>query len=171
MKSFKNLLVIIITAFSLNTLAVDGFQDLKFGMTVDEVKKVKKCNWKPYKKIENSWTCDNFKFLGQKTKMLAGFEDGKLYGVQVIVPDNQLETLINTLPEKYEVSTPLKTEIKDGKTVMEVKLDNDTIRLNVTYRGNNEYDYTAILHYVSEDFLNKTNEEKANKKEKIKSEL
>lgn len=172
MKLLKTAVFMGIITLSTQAMTVDGFQTMKFGMTLDEVKKVKKCEWVKYKKAEASWECRSFKFLGESdAKMLATFSGNKLSRVQIIVPDGAVETLAKTLPEKYELSSKLSTSVEGDKTTMTIKYDHDTVILDTIMKGNNEYDYTVLLTYTSDEYLKEQTEKKEKRLEDAKNEL
>lgn len=154
--------------FSFSVNAVDGFQNLKFGMTLDEVKAAKKCDWIKHKKIPYSYECKNYSFLDTKTRVLTSYSKGKLAQVQVMIPEERLKKVIDGLPKKYEVSTPYKEEKVNGDRQMTVKFDDDTLELKVTYKGNDDYNYTALLIYSDKVYLNNLKKEQD---QQIKDEL
>lgn len=167
-KLVKSALLTLTAVLATQAFAVDGFQSLKFGMALDEIKKTHKCKWEKYEKRDDRWLCKTFKFLNEETGVLAEFAENKLVQVQVMIPEQKLETVIDNLPKKYSVSTQY-SEKKEGKnTVTSVKFDDDTITLQVTYKGKSQYDYTPLLIYTDKSYL-KTKEE--NKAKNVQNEL
>lgn len=158
MKLLKALAVLSLMAISSHTFAVDGFQNLKFGMTLDEVKAAKKCDWAKHKKIHSSYECKNYSFFDTKTRVLTSYSKGKLVQVQLIIPDEKLKKVMDGLPKKYKVSTPYKEKKENGDRQMSVKFDDDTLELRVTYKGNDDYNYTALLIYSDKAYLSNLEE-------------
>ncbi|EPZ00554.1 hypothetical protein [Mannheimia haemolytica] len=161
MKLLKSLAVTGIAFLCSQAVAVDGFQELKFGMTLDEVKKTKKCDWKKHKSIHSSYQCSNFTFFGEKTKYLTSYNSsGKLVQIQVIIPDIKLKEVMEGLPKKYKISTPYTEKIEKGNKQISVKFDDDTLELRVTHQGESEFNYTALLIYSDKNYLLSLDEKK-----------
>lgn len=154
MKLLRLFAILSLTFFSSQILAVDGFQELKFGMTLDDVKKAKKCDWKKHKSIQSSYQCSNFTFFGEKTKYLTSYDSsGKLVQIQVIIPDIKLKEVMEGLPKKYSISTPYTEKKENGNKQISVKFDDDTVEFRVTHQGESEFDYTALLIYSDKNYL------------------
>ncbi|MGR6980829.1 hypothetical protein ACUHGC_05325 [Testudinibacter sp. P27/CKL/0425] len=149
MRLLKTILFAAITTLSTQAMAVDGYKDLKFGMSLKQVKKSYPCKWTAYTHVKNSWHCPKILFMGENTTMLTTFDDGKLARVAINVPISLSERLINALKEKYTIST----YYDENDTFSEVKFDDDTVTLQMK-KGNasNDYDYKLYLMYSIKDF-------------------
>lgn len=157
MKLLKSLLLIALSTFALNAFAIDGYKEMKFGMTLEEVKKYSPCKLTKHKNIPDSWACTDLPFMKTKTPMLVTFSEEKLVRVAINVPKNKAETVIEALKDKYKISSENHIEGKES----EVRFDNDTIifRLAIGKSGRDE-DYNVFLIYSQEGFAKKQSKKK-----------
>ncbi|MBY0385152.1 hypothetical protein K2X05_08335 [bacterium] len=149
-------LVILVSNMS---FAVDGYQDIKFGIKYEQLKKMKKCDLNldtsestKYIKVYN---CSNFKFGEKTVDGYFYFIDEKLRRVGFLVGDSNEDFLsfIDILTKKYGGASrkPAAIEIQtfDAGTSDSVDFawDKNTIILR-QYRENNQT-YTLLLYSSS----------------------
>ncbi len=96
--------------FSSNiSFAVDGYQDIKFGITFDGLKQMKKCplvlDSSTSTKYMKVYGCSNFKFGEKTVDGIFYFIDGKLLRVGFLVGDSTEDFLsfLDALTKKYGV--------------------------------------------------------------------
>ena len=123
-------------------VTVDGFRDLKFGMTKTEVISSKICPLVQYESgVSNDnlevYGCEDFQFIGHTTTLGAVVINNKLVRVLIGVPPEKSQALTQSLLKKYEPtgngSSPaewmqIKTPPKDGATAYQ-NFAEDTITL------------------------------------------
>lgn len=174
MKPFKHLFAIVISALSFNAIAaVDGFQELKFGMSLNDIKQIRKCEWAKFKHIANSWECKKFEFFGEKTRALVTFNEGKFVKIQIVVPEVLVEDISKAIPDKYPISSEMAVEEtkKKGDIQFTIKYEENTVSLITTLIGGNENNTRTLLTYTDKNYLNVQTEELKEKKNKIKEGL
>lgn len=84
---------------------VDGYQDIKFGISPSKLKGMKKCNLTEINKQDSGGVevhaCRDFKFNGSDSDAYFYFIDGKLGRVGIEFTEGKLEALATALIEKY----------------------------------------------------------------------
>ena len=94
-----------ITIISTNAFAVDGYKNLKFGMSIEEVLKAGKelCSFQKVqeKKQLSMYGCTDFTFAGEETKLYTYFVKGILLRVAVDVPVEKVDAIMNSLMKKF----------------------------------------------------------------------
>ena len=146
----KLLISSILTLTSFQAFAkIDGYKDLKFGMTLEETKKKAKCNFKLEEKKSNGvidYSCNDFKFLKQNKSVLFSFLNNKLEAV--LIMDVGME-VFKGLNSKYVASKiPTQKELDDftsGKTDKIHKYYEDGNIQAFTVRISSEV-YTSIAY-------------------------
>lgn len=95
------------------TWAVDGYKDLKFGMSKAAIKKSKICKFTDYdidvKDIAGLY-CNNFVFNGSQIEAYAFFIDNKFLRFVITPPINMLDTIGESLEEKYGPPTGMSSK-------------------------------------------------------------
>lgn len=129
--------VLTVTCVSQQSLGVEGYKDLKFGSSVDEVINSKTCSFaknppdKKYPGLE-TYYCYDFSFGNQNTVALAYFVNGKFLRFSISVPGSQAEALGEALKNKYGApsSSPTDQEWEKQFTpsaIFWIGFDNDTV--------------------------------------------
>lgn len=157
MKKIAIFLGLMICAASAN--AVDGYKGIKFGASIDEVKKTHLCTLKPYKNDlpeMNTMACEDFKFSGETTAAMAVFIDKKFQRFAIILKNNETDAVITALKQKYGAPSStssqedLQSAMKSGGSIY-IRFDNDT----VLFQGNRDADTlkdSFLLIYTSADY-------------------
>lgn len=150
----------LLVIMALPVMAVDGYKDLKFGMTPKEVRKAKVCQFGEMDKDDNQiqmMSCPDFKFSGGKTAGHTLFIDDKLVRVAIELKDeNQFISVLKGLNEKYGApSMPMSKEAFKAVTTMpnqtaDVGFDDNTVFLRLMSSADNEQSY--ILMYNTSKF-------------------
>ena len=135
----------------------DGYEDLKFGMSEEEILEKKVCT---YKKVKDSfvtvYTCKDFLFYGDNTTANFDFINNNLSKISITISEeSSLKRTGDELKNKYgEASSKSSKEemeifYKEGGTVYG-SYNNDTITLSVTLDAKKQT-FGAILVYLSKD--------------------
>lgn len=160
MKKIAIILGLMISASS--AYAVDGYKNIRFGSSIDDVKNAHVCSMKAYKVDTpgmDSIVCDDFKFSGKKTQAFAIFLNGKFERFAIVLRNNDTDAVITGLKEKYgtpsSASSPdeLQDAIKNGGNIF-IKFDNDT----VVFQGSRDSETlkdTGFLIYSTSDYDSK----------------
>ncbi|MFD3249444.1 hypothetical protein [Rahnella aquatilis] len=160
MKKIAVILGLLIAAPS--AYAVDGYKNIKFGSSIDEVKNAHVCSMKDYKADTpgmDSIVCNDFKFSGGKTQAFAIFLNGKFERFAILLRNNDTDAIITGLKDKY--GTPSSTSsqdelqeaVKNGGNIF-IKFDNDT----VVFQGSRDSETlkdTGFLIYTTSDYDSK----------------
>lgn len=139
---------------------VDGYKDLKFGMTLDEVKKTSLCesDWQ-YLSNLNTWACPKFKFSDASITGGVMFIDNKLARIALSIPMSYSGSTYLGLVDKY--GKPREGENKilnNGKVRGDMYFADDTIIYRITaYSEKGESKLTVHLIYTIKDFDEKNN--------------
>jgi hypothetical protein len=150
----------LLAALTMPVMAVDGYKNLKFGMSPKEVIKTKTCRFGALETDDNQlqrMSCMDFNFSGGKTFGQALFIDNKLVRVGIMLKDeNQLTSVIKGVSKKYgEPSTPMSREDFVAVSSMpnqtaDVGFDNDTVMLRLMSDANNNQTY--LLMYTVNNY-------------------
>lgn len=142
--------------------AVDGYKDLKFGMSRDEVMKHKPCTLvkvPSQNKGLEQFQCVDFVFAGAKTMAFAYFINKKLARFALIIPPGISPfTVMKSLAEKYGPSDQHSSEkaFTDIQTVPGTKaeawFDNSTVGLIMVASETLQPD--AMMIYSTKDYFN-----------------
>jgi hypothetical protein len=143
-------------------MAVDGYKDMKFGMSKAEIIKMKPCamykgNGAP--EGAESLECDDFKFGGKKVGAGFFFIDGKFERIGIMLDADKTLGVATSLRDKYgdpsSASTKKQLEAVDttpGANAF-IAFDDDTIYLRMmTDEAMNQ---AAILIYTSKSYDDK----------------
>lgn len=151
---------ILLAALTMPVMAVDGYKNLKFGMSPKEVKNTRTCHFGPLETDDNQlqhMSCMDFKFSGGMTFGQTLFIDNKLVRVGIMLKDeNQLTSVIKGISNKYgEPSTKMRKEDFMAVTKMpnqtaDVGFDNDTVMIRLTSDANNNQTY--LLMYTVNNY-------------------
>ncbi|WP_447871802.1 hypothetical protein [Serratia fonticola] len=125
---------LLLLAVSSSATAVDGYKGVKFGSNFNELKAAKMCSWKKLKddvKGMSAYYCDDFKFIGEKSKASAFFINEKFERFAVVLGENT-DVIFDSLLKKYGLPsfTPTDEEMKRYELLggkMNFKFDNDTV--------------------------------------------
>lgn len=149
------LLALILSASPL--LAVEGYKNLKFGMSLEEVKKSKLCGWVDDGTLNMKQTliiyCLDFKFNGESIMAGAYFIDNKFLKLAIEISYGDMKNTMAGLKKKYGNSsyTPSQQSIDNFNNLPNQELwygfDNNTIYLFC--RSNKFYKKSAALTYTS----------------------
>ncbi|HHE3661143.1 hypothetical protein ACFGYE_03620 [Pasteurella multocida] len=172
------------------SMPVDGYKDLKFGMTLEQVRNTKLCDsgWRTpklnewQKVIRSHWMCDQFLFNNGHTFAVVRFIGGELSEIEVEIPEYPkytIDELSNALAEKYgepiiEKIDLIEEDIKEGRTKKRKKDESkllerrrfadDTVLLRFfTYNGKVEL---PTLFYSVPNIKKYSDTEESNKAEK-----
>ncbi|WGE46200.1 hypothetical protein [Actinobacillus equuli] len=131
----KKSLILLISLFSLNVSAAEGYKDLKFGSSIDEVRKSKLCLsvWEELE-ADNVWRCNQFKFAEQPIKAIIRFADQKLELINLVLAAHERDRVSQGLRQKYGEPTHISGNIKLGQVLPTdqkwfMVFDDDSIRL------------------------------------------
>lgn len=111
------LLALILSASPL--LAMEGYKSLKFGMSLEEVKKNKLCTWVDDETMQTQTSrvlyCFNLKFSGESILATAHFIDNKFLRLGLTLTYDELNHMLAALEKKYGIMsyTPSKENIKN----------------------------------------------------------
>lgn len=138
-------------------LAVDGYKSLKFGMSLEEVKKTKICGWVDNGAVEIKHIhiiyCLDFKFNGEPIAAAAYFIDNKFLKLVINIPYSDRNSTLAGLNKKYGSLSriPSQQSIDNFNSLPNQELwygfDGDTIYL--LCRSNKFYKKSAALIYTS----------------------
>lgn len=155
--------------FSGSAMAVDGYKNLKFGMSKKEVLASKSCSFEQTPSDRpgvETYVCDNLKFGGQKSPAAAYFINGKFYRIAIIQPIDSATIILKQLLQKYgdPIQRPddqLLQDIYNKPNIQaDIIFDNRTVALRLTSDAN--YNKQALVIYTSldyEDLLTKSQQE------------
>lgn len=154
--------IILILTFS-QAYAVDGYKNLKFGMSKDEVRKSGICTFKdgiPGKKMPfiKNINCSDFKFKGADTFASAYFIDGKFLRIAIDVDINDFSAIIDLIKKKYGppssslTGSGIEKELNKPDNSIWIGFDKGTV--NILLTTNNRLKITAYLIYNSPDYDN-----------------
>lgn len=134
---------------------VDGYKDLKFGMTLEQVKESSLCESKwIYVKDINTWGCNRFKFGDIYVTAGTMFVDAKLARVALKIPNSHMADIYLKLVEKYGKPDQSKQPEIIGETVRADLLFADGTVLYRNSVGNNKVIITHLI-YTIKDFDDK----------------
>lgn len=171
MKLVKLALAGIALAISTSSFAVDGYKDLKFGMSFSQVKKSKLCEkgWLELKKDLN-YACFTFKFGKGTTTAVAFFIDNKLERIAISI-DGQVAGIGEGLLKKYGTpSSATEGFPADGNvppdSTWDVRFDHDTVVYRLVSDSNGKV--SPYLVYTTPNLEKKVLEKE---KQKISNDL
>jgi hypothetical protein len=141
------------------TLAVDGYKNLKFGMTIQQILGSNICTLQENDSgqvgVEYYW-CGDFRFGGESIEAGAFFIEGKFLRFVVVLSTNVVVGLSKGLADKYgqpsSSSTPQEFQAIDTQPNREafMAFDNNTVYLKLMSDEN--YIQSAILLYTSPSY-------------------
>lgn len=165
----KLLIGVSLTFFSISSMAVDGYKNIKFGDTVKQVLSSRLCN---FEKMPNTsglkqmslYGCTDFKFSGKPSLAIATFIDDKFRKLLINV-DPDINPLLNSLMEKYGTPNAMssqdelnKAQANSDEYSLFVDFDKGTVRLQVEKNKNKPA--MSLLIYSDIDFDKELNEVK-----------
>ncbi|WP_150538530.1 hypothetical protein [Actinobacillus vicugnae] len=131
----KKYLMLLMGLLSLSVQAADGYKDLKFGASIDEVRKSKLC-LSVWEELEANkiWRCSQFKFAEQPIKAIIRFADQKLELINLVLAAHERDRVSQGLRQKYGEPTQISGNIKLGQRLPTdqkwfMVFDDDSIRL------------------------------------------
>lgn len=125
-------------AFSASSMAVDGYKNLKFGMSEKDALSTKTCSFKKTpsgQKGLDFFSCENFKFGGKDASAGIFFIDGKLARFGFEQPVDDAIAFIETMKEKYgePINPPSMSSLQALQRVpnstVDVNFDNNTVSI------------------------------------------
>jgi hypothetical protein len=128
-------------AFSASSMAVDGYKNLKFGMTAKEALSTKTCSFRAGssgQKGVDMYICDDFKIGGHKVLGYMFFIDSKLARFAFQQPIADAISVLEAIKKKYgEPLNPpsreaLRTLDNIPNSSVEVDYDNATVAVRFT---------------------------------------
>lgn len=144
--------------FANTALAVDGYKNLKFGMSKQEVLNQNLCTMLEdgidEQGVETLY-CEDLKFGPDITEAAAFFIDGKFLRIAISASLDRAEGLMNGLTQKYgrpsSMSTPAEFDAVDNfpDRAAFVAFDQDT----VTIRIDSDADYNQTMFLIYTDRL------------------
>lgn len=158
----RYILSIILLFTASQAMAVDGYKNMKFGMSKQEIIKIKPCAL--YKsddapKGTERLDCNDLQFGGDDTDAGFFFIDGKLERVALILDFNKAIGLATSLKDKYGLpsSSSTKQQIAAIDTTPNssafLAFDGDTVILNLI--SDDKMNRAAILVYTSKNYSQK----------------
>lgn len=160
MKKIAIFLGLMISASS--AYAVDGYKNINFGASINDVKKAHICSMKDYGADTpgmDSVACDDFKFSGRKTLAYAIFLNGKFERFAIVLRNNDTDAIITGLKDKYgnpsssSTQDELQDAVKNGGSIF-IKFDNDTVVFQGT-RDSETLKDSGFLIYTTPDYDSK----------------
>lgn len=147
---------------SMQAQAVDGYKDLKFGMTKQEIQKKKPCTLFPGTGAPagaESLECVDYSFVGSRVRAGFFFINGKFERIGMMIDAAQAAGLMNSLVSKYGPPSSASTQ-EQFSTVDTTPgasayagFDNNTIYLRIM--ADKAMNKTAVLIYTSPDYNDK----------------
>lgn len=151
---------LISSVFSMSSFAVDGYKELKFGMTTEEVLNTEICtfqsliNTKEFESVKFA-ACTDFQFGGESVPAVAYFINGEFlrFGIEVGATVDRMLSLMLSLMNKYGLPStmPSEDELSAVETLPNRKayigFDKDTVFLG--YQSDENYSQTVFLIYTS----------------------
>lgn len=142
-------------AFSASAIAVDGYKDLKFGMSEKEIISTKTCSFRKIPTNEkgfDEYYCSNFKFGDKKTKAYLFFINGEFLRIGIEQSPDDFESLFTSLTAKYgePSSRPTKSDLdalqKIPGSQAAVRFDKDTVYLLFTTDEDDMSQHLALVY-------------------------
>lgn len=165
----KMVIGLLISAMAMPVMAVDGYKNLKFGMSQKEVKDSKICKFNNVGN-EGSLACEDFSFSGKKTVAMVFFIDGKFVRLGIVLKNSdQFLSVANGLREKYgEPSSPATREqitnvYELPNQKLDIGYDNDTVVLRMNSDEFNSKKYLLMYTLNNYDELSMAEENENNK--------
>ena len=151
---------LISSVFSMSSIAVDGYKELKFGMTTEQVLNSGICTFDSLTKfVEPDFVeiapCTDFQFGGESVLAEAYFINGEFlrFGIYVRAAADMVQSLMKSLTNKYGAPStmPSKDEILAVDTLPNrnayIGFDKDTVFLG--FQSDENYSQIVILIYTS----------------------
>ncbi len=152
----KKHLLLMLSIISLSANAVDGYKDLKFGLTIDEIQTSKICNFEPladYGTGVKALECSDFKFGEQSVDAAALFINNKFLRFVIEADVEYSEAIARQLKDKYG-SPSSQSPQSDFDSVDRhpnrsafIAFDNNTVYLEIESDDNNTQ--SLMLIYTS----------------------
>lgn len=123
---------LLISSISLPSLAVDGYKSIKFGMTVEQVKNTKLCNFEhetALNPVISMVACSNLSFSGHVTTARGFFISGKLARFSIdLANEEQGGEVVRGLSRKYGADGGTKwIPISGNEKALDAYFDKGTI--------------------------------------------
>ena len=111
MKSIISTITIIL--ISLSVFAVDGYKNLKFGMSKQESKDLGLCTFEEFEyqknKLVSGLECNDLVFKGKKTRAYAYFINDKFLRIVIFVDESDVSSIVSIIRGKYGETTSTLT--------------------------------------------------------------
>ncbi len=141
-------------ALSMSAHAIDGYKDLKFGMSKNDIKKTNICSFKNTN--EDSWQCQNFKFGQKNTVAIAYFVGDEFKRLAIMIEMDKMVGIASGLKDKYGQVSSMSEQAEwsavdttPGASAY-MRFDDDSVILKVT--RHESYGPIAMLIYTSPDY-------------------
>lgn len=152
-------IIFVVLSLGSTVSAVDGYKDLKFGISAKELLERDLCMMRKFPSensgVEN-YGCEDFRFGGKRVNAVAFFIDDKLLRFGIATPTDMAEVLATQLVEKYgspsSISTTNEFDAVDTlpNRVAFIAFDDDTVIFKVSSDENNNQ--ITYLIYTSPSF-------------------
>ncbi|WP_337050189.1 hypothetical protein [Serratia fonticola] len=147
-------------AFSASSMAVDGYKNLKFGMSEADALATKTCNFKKRPSGEkgvDQFVCGNFKVGGKSTNSAVMlFIGGKLIRFGFEQPVDDIEPILQAMRDKYgaAINPPTRSQIEALERVpndsVDINFDNNTVTLRLI--TDERLNQSMLVMYSVKDF-------------------
>jgi len=139
--------------------AVDGYKDLKFGMSIKQIVASNVCTLQKGESGQvgvESYGCDDFMFGGEAVEAAAFFIDGKFLRFVIIPSFDVTLSVINGLSKKYGTPSSSSTQKEfvaiDNLPNREAFLAYDKNTVYVKLMSDENYVQSALLLYTSPSY-------------------
>lgn len=146
--------------FSFKAFAVDGYKNLKFGMSPDDVEKSHLCSWiDSYTDIPDvtGKECDDFSFVSDTTDMNLFFIENKLSRVVIFTEPLKAKGVIKSLVEQYGKPTNNSSSAEEWKLLdttpnsfATAYFDKNTVFVKITTDA--LMNQSALIYYTIPDY-------------------
>jgi len=146
-------------AFSASSMAVDGYKNLKFGMSRQDVLATKTCSFRKSPSDDkgvDTYFCTNFKVGGKRTNALVLFIDGKLARFGFNQPANDALAIMQAMKDKYgdPIDPPSMDQLQALERVpndsVDINFDNNTVTIRLT--TDDDLNQNMLILYSAADF-------------------
>ena len=153
------LFAVALLAFSASAMAVDGYKNLKFGMSEKDALSTKTCSFRkshPDDKGVDTYFCTDFKAGGKRTNALILFIDGKLARFGFNQSADDALAIMQAMKEKYgePIDPPSTDQLRSLERVpndsVDINFDNNTVTIRLTTDDN--LNQSILILYSAADF-------------------
>jgi hypothetical protein len=159
----KLVLILVVLVASDLLLAADGYEEIKFGINLEQLKKDKVCSLQARESADKksvNYICHDFKYAKRKTTALFYFVDQKLERIVFSVGQRYLDMQLAAVGLRHEFGSPtsmfdlsaIKAYNKGVRDQLSMAFDKDTVFLKF-FKLDGKSQVT--LSYSSEDYYEK----------------